>query len=265
MKRAALIFAALSVAQVALAADWRDQLTPARPGPVPLPRPVIANYRFGWAAFPAAELEARSWRSGDQLLLSGSGRTIGFVRTLWRLDATHQARGSASTLLPLSMRQMEMYRGETRRTELDFTPEKVVRLRETKPGDKGTPKRKTLTFPNLRDLHTALQFARSQRLANGDIVTMVVYPAADPYHATVRVIGRETVKVPAGRFNAIKCDLKVARINQEKNWQLEPHGKFKRATAWLSDDPDRLLLKANAEIFVGSVWAELQSARFPAR
>jgi hypothetical protein len=264
MKRT-LIFAALLFTHAALAADLREQLTPARPGPVPIPRPVIATYRFGWAAFAAAELEARSWQSGDQLLLSGSGRTIGFVRTLWRLDATHQARASASTLLPLSMRQIETYRGETRRTELDFTPAKVVRLRETKPGDRGTPKRKTLAFPNLRDLHTALQFARSQRLANGDIVTMVVYPAADPYHATVKVLGRETVKVPAGRFNAIKCDLKVARINQERNWQIEPHAKFKRATAWLSDDSDRLLLKANAEIFVGSVWAELQNARFPAR
>jgi hypothetical protein len=38
---------------------------------------------------------------------------------------------------------------------------------------------------------------------------------------------------------------------------LVPHGKFKRATAWISDDSDRLPLRMNAQIFVGSVWVEL--------
>ena len=40
--------------------------------------------------------------------------------------------------------------------------------------------------------------------------------------------------------------------------KLEPHGKFKHATGWLSDDADRLPLRMNAQIFVGSVWVELQ-------
>jgi len=43
---------------------------------------------------------------------------------------------------------------------------------------------------------------------------------------------------------------------------LEPHKKFKEAFAWMSDDRDRLLLKIKAEIFVGSVWAELTSVKF---
>ncbi len=49
----------------------------------------------------------------------------------------------------------------------------------------------------------------------------------------------------------------------KKNLELEPHKKFKRAFAWLSDDRDRMLLKIEAEIFVGSVWCELQSDGLP--
>jgi hypothetical protein len=48
----------------------------------------------------------------------------------------------------------------------------------------------------------------------------------------------------------------------DKNLQLAPHQKFKRAFIWVSDDRDRLVLKIQAEIFVGSVWCELQSVDF---
>ena len=57
-----------------------------------------------------------------------------------------------------------------------------------------------------------------------------------------------------------KLELKLRRIT--KKLELEPHAKFKRATAWLSDDRDRLLLKIQAEVSVGSVWTELESVQF---
>ena len=46
--------------------------------------------------------------------------------------------------------------------------------------------------------------------------------------------------------------------------ELEPHRKFRRATAWVSDDNDRLPLRIEAQIFVGTVFAELQSVQFEA-
>jgi hypothetical protein len=61
----------------------------------------------------------------------------------------------------------------------------------------------------------------------------------------------------AGSYNAIKLDLQLKRIG--KHLQLEPHRKFRRATIWVSDDPERLLLRIEAQVFVGTVFAELQS------
>ena len=65
---------------------------------------------------------------------------------------------------------------------------------------------------------------------------------------------------PTGTYNAIKLDLQLNKIG--KNRELEPHRKFRRATVWLSDDSDRLLLKIQAQIFVGTVVVELQSVEF---
>ena len=64
----------------------------------------------------------------------------------------------------------------------------------------------------------------------------------------------------SGNYNAIKIDLNLQRVNKKN--ELEPHRKFKRATIWLSDDNDRVILRIESQIFVGTVTAELQSIRF---
>ena len=74
------------------------------------------------------------------------------------------------------------------------------------------------------------------------------------------MVGREKVSVHAGSYNAIKVDLQLNRIG--KKLDLQPHRKFRRATIWVSDDSDRILLRIEAQVFVGTVFAELQSVRF---
>ena len=103
---------------------------------------------------------------------------------------------------------------------------------------------------------------RSQPLRDRSVYRVVVYPATNAYLATVTVIGREKISVRAGTYNAIKLDLQLKRIN--KRFELEPHRKFRRATIWVSDDPERLLLRIEAQVFVGTVFAELQSVHFDA-
>jgi len=78
--------------------------------------------------------------------------------------------------------------------------------------------------------------------------------------ATLTVLGRETISVHAGSYRAIKIDLHLNKIG--KNLELEPHKKFRRATLWVSDDSDRILLRVEAQIFVGTVFADLQSVEF---
>jgi hypothetical protein len=74
------------------------------------------------------------------------------------------------------------------------------------------------------------------------------------------VTGRDKISVRAGTYNAIKLDLQLKRVG--KHLELEPHKKFRRATIWVSDDAERLILRIEAQIFVGTVFAELQSVRF---
>jgi len=119
---------------------------------------------------------------------------------------------------------------------------------------------KDFNLENLYDLHSAFLYLRSQPLRDHSVYRVTVYPANSAYVATLTVVGREHLRVRAGSYNAIKLDLKLQRVSKKN--ELEPHRKFKRATIWISDDNDRLLLRIESQIFVGTVTAELQSVRF---
>jgi hypothetical protein len=112
----------------------------------------------------------------------------------------------------------------------------------------------------LYELNSAMLYLRSQSLKEGGAYRIVVYPQTSAYLATITVTERAKISVRAGTYNAIKLDLKLNRIG--KNLELEPYRKFRRATIWISDDSDRLLLRIEAHIFIGTVFAELQSVRF---
>ena len=58
----------------------------------------------------------------------------------------------------------------------------------------------------------------------------------------------------------MKLEVKLRAV--KKDLTLVPHKKFKQAQAWISDDRDRLLLRVEAEVFVGSVRAEMEKAEF---
>jgi hypothetical protein len=66
--------------------------------------------------------------------------------------------------------------------------------------------------------------------------------------------------VGAGAYKAIKLNLQLSKINKQR--ELEPHNKFREASVWISDDVDRLLLRIEAKVFVGTVYADLESVHF---
>jgi hypothetical protein len=242
------------------AASWQSTITRDPPGDFAGPRPLHALYHFGWSGFTAATGDIHFSRlPGDRFQLEATGRTIGLVRALWKLDASYRAVADAETLRPIESKQTEAYRFKKIVTQLAFTNSAVARTR-TEGSGSGTAKTREFTFPNLFDLHTALLYLRSQPLKDHSVYRIVVYPATSAYLATVTVLGREKISVRAGTYNAIKADLQLKRVG--KNLELEPHRKFRRATAWISDDANRIPLRVEAQIFVGTVFGELQSVQF---
>jgi len=243
------------------AEDWQATLSKEPAGNFPELRPLRASYRFGWSGVTAATGEIHFTKpSNDRLQLKGKGRTIGFVRALWKLDVTQSAVANSHTLTPLEMEQSESYRSKKIVTHLTFTNAGVTRARKEGEGASAKTTSKQFNFPDLFDLHSAALYLRSQPLKEGSVYRLAVYPATNAYLAIIKVIGREKISVRAGSYNASELDLRLKRIGKHR--ELEPHKKFRRGTIWVSDDAERLVLRIDAQIFVGTVFAELQSVRF---
>jgi Protein of unknown function (DUF3108) len=251
----------LAYCTVSVAANWQATLSKEPAGNFPELRPLCASYRFGWSGLTAATGEVHFTKpSNDRFQLDGTGRTIGLVRALWKLDVNYRAVANAETLGPIETQQTESYRSKRIVTHLTFTNSGVTRARTEGQGSTAETKTKQFVFANLFDLHSAALYIRSQPLKQGSVYRLVVYPGSNAYLATLTVLGREKVSLRAGSYNAIKLDLRLKRIG--KNLELEPHRKFRRATIWVSDDAERLILRIEAHVFVGTVFAELQSVRF---
>ena len=179
------------------------------------------------------------------------------------MDARAVSECEPATFRPVKLTQTETYKKKVVTTVVDFRADGPMQKQTQEPPDAESHADRRFLFPHVHDLNSALLFLRSLALAQGDSVKLCVFPGGAPYLATITVTGREKLDVAGREWHAIKCDLQLSRI--EDDFTLKPHKKFKKASAWISDDGDRLLLKISADVQVGSVWAEMQSVDFPER
>src|SRR6266566_4432638 len=138
------------------AANWQATISKEPPGTFPELRPLHASYRFGWSGFTAATGDVHFNKpSGDKFQFDGTGRTIGFVRALWKLDVNHRAIANAETLHPIETQQTENYRSKKIVTNLTFTAAEVTRTRTEGEGAAANTTTRQFSLPNLFDLQSA--------------------------------------------------------------------------------------------------------------
>jgi hypothetical protein len=116
--------------------------------------------------------------------------------------------------------------------------------------------------PNcIQDVVSAIYYARNidfDKYKPGDKIPFDMFLDDEVYHLYIRYIGKEKVKTQYGKFKAIK--FKPLLI---KGTIFEGGEKM---NAWISDDPNHLLLRVESPISVGSVKIDMygyKNLRYP--
>lgn len=110
---------------------------------------------------------------------------------------------------------------------------------------------RTGTIPaNVQDILTSIYHVRAQPLPDGAEVKVNVN-TPDNWPLIIKVMKRESVKVPRGRFASVIVEPAMAREGIFVQ-------KGKRLRLWFSDDPQRRMLMMKAEVFFGNVTASLR-------
>ena len=100
------------------------------------------------------------------------------------------------------------------------------------------------------DMLSSLYYVRAQKLEIGKDIVFDIINRERQYPLVVKVLGKETVKTAAGKFNCIVVEP-----------QFRGEGIFvskgKSLKVWLTDDEYKMPVKMKTEVFIGSVSAEL--------
>ncbi|MEJ7609612.1 MAG: DUF3108 domain-containing protein [Ferruginibacter sp.] len=106
----------------------------------------------------------------------------------------------------------------------------------------------------MQDVVSAMYYARNidwNKYKPGDKIPFDMFLDNEIYHLYIRYMGKEKIKTQYGKFNAIK--IKPLLI---KGTIFEGGEKL---TAWVSDDPNRLILRVESPISVGSIKVDMMS------
>ncbi len=113
----------------------------------------------------------------------------------------------------------------------------------------------------IQDVVSSMYYARNidfDKYKPGDKIPFDMFLDDEVYHLYLRYMGKEKIKTRYGKFKAIK--FKPLLI---KGTMFEGGEKM---TAWVSDDPNRLLLRVESPISVGSVKVDMmayKNLRYP--
>ena len=242
-----------------IAGAWESTVSSLAVHSFPEIRPFQAEYRLGWAEIEAAKARAAIAYEEKNAILTSSGGTSGLARTLYQLDAKLNACAARDGLQTIHSEQLEKYATRTLSTRIEGKNGTLTSLREWISPDSKPGKWKQVKISPIRDLFAAALFIRSQSLAKGEKVRTLVFPGGSPFLVDIESLGPEKISISGTPRDALRLDIKIQSVNTKKGNSLEPHRKFRSGILWLSNDRDRILLRAEVQVFVGYVFAELSS------
>ena len=210
------------------------------------------NYRLKYGIFTTAEASIRveptdvKFENKEVFHLVAEGRTAGAFNVLYKVRNRYDSYVDKKELVPYLYTE-NIHESNYRRTDkVRFYQDqrKIV-------SKKGTFKSDGQTF----DVLSAYFFARSldlSKIKQGDIFSMDYFLEDGVTTLEVQYVGKEKVKTSLGYFNCLKFSPSI-----------QPGRVFRKDSKlylWITDDNNRIPVKAQAELLVGSVTMELIKA-----
>jgi Protein of unknown function (DUF3108) len=210
----------------------------------------VLEYRvhYGFVDAGEAKLEiasdVREINGRKCMHVIGSGRTIGAFDWFFKVRDRYESFIDQEALIPwMFIRKIE---------EGDYSKKQNVTFNHYK--KTASSEKKTISTPShVQDIISAFYFARTLDFTNaapGDTFTIMTYLDDETFPLTIKYIGKETIKTKAGKFRCIAFHpmLLEGRVFKEQEGM----------TVWVTDDKNRIPIRAEAEIMVGSVKMDLK-------
>ena len=211
------------------------------------------EYRVAWNGIPAANalvaVTPGDVAGRDSIVVEASAQTNPFVSLFWSFGGTVRTTMLADGLVPLYFDYRRRMNGTPYATTIDFAPGQAHSVHV-----KGERRRELdLVADDVIDPITAVFRARLSDALPGESLVFDVWTGEVRYRVRLDIQDHEQIDVPAGRFSALRVVPELWRLEGEP----APDTRLRRATVWVSDDPEHVLLRIRSSIFVGAVTLDL--------
>ncbi|MBI4517119.1 MAG: DUF3108 domain-containing protein [Deltaproteobacteria bacterium] len=211
------------------------------------------QYRVSWNGIPVAR--ATVTRTDDQgelrqtTRLSALIRTNSFVDLFWSLRAQSIAEADALMLRPRWFVFDRRINGKPELTRIDAEPDGLLVGRYARPGRYRLVE---VNNPRALDPMTAVLRALQQPPSAAAPQSYDIFTGEARYRIELRREAVETIRVPAGRFDAVRIVPTIWRVEQDKR---DP--RVRRVAIWVTQSVPHTLLRIRSEVFIGAVYCDL--------
>ena len=204
------------------------------------------------ASYATLEVKDKTLNGRKVYHLKGKGKSTGLLHLFFEVDDKYESYVDQETGEPYRFIRDIDEGGHTKDIQIDFDHKarkavvnnkkyKEVTTMDIKPGTQDM----VSSFYHLRNI------VDTETLLTGDEFILPMFFDKENYDFKMKFLGREVVKTKFGKINALKFRpyVQSGRVFEEEE----------SLTVWISDDQNKIPLKIQAKLAVGSLTADLDA------
>ncbi|REJ82951.1 MAG: DUF3108 domain-containing protein [Bacteroidetes bacterium] len=203
------------------------------------------HYGFVDAGVATLEVKKETQKIGgrDCYHVIGTGRSVGAFDWFFKVRDRYESVIDMHSMIPWLFIRRISEGGYVKNQNVSFNHFK----------DSATSEKATIAIPEYtQDLISAFYYARTLDFSNakeGDVFPITGYLDDEIIPLNLKVLGRETIKSKKGSFKCVKLRpmLQEGRVFKEQE----------SMTIWVSDDKNRIPVRVQTDILVGSIKMDL--------
>ena len=203
------------------------------------------------AGFSTIEVKETKNLNKDAFHIIGKGKSTGLVSLFFKVKDDYQTFIYKDNLKPYRFIRKIDEGGYTKDKEITFdynTNEATVK------NNKSNTETKHPINDEIQDILSSLYFLRSQKLNTlkvGDEIELPMFFDQEIHKFKLLFLGEEVIKTKFGKVSslAFRPMVQAGRVFKEQE----------SVTLWVSDDKNRLPIRLQADILVGSIKADLEN------
>ena len=209
------------------------------------------HYGFFNASYATLELQESTIKSENVYKAVAIGRTTGIARLFFKVEDRYETYFNKNLVRPLKSTRNIYEGGYTKNVEIEYDYSKES---ATVNDIKNNKIKEVSIKENVQDLISTFYYLRNhfdvEKLKINDFIRIIIFFDAENYNFRMKFLGYDNVKTKFGVVNCLKFRpfIESGRVFRDSE----------SLSLWVSNDKNKIPIKVEAKLRIGSIEADLE-------